>query len=87
MPLTAKERDLKERYDYLLNKRKEMYESAFADFVKELLRLESDSTPMPDSKRQLLDEMYPHLETICLGDISALTSHVFVNSGVFNDSF
>lgn len=83
MPLTEIERDLKERYDYLLDKRKEMYESAFADFIKELLLLESDSTPMPDSKRQLLDEMYPHLERICLGDISALTSHIFVIGGMY----
>lgn len=68
----GRETELIKKYQGILSSQYELSENALLEYTQELIRVERESTPVAQSKRQLIDKVYPQLKLICFGEISSL---------------
>lgn len=66
------ETELMKRYKEIISSQYALSEKALLEYTKEMIRVERESTPVPENKRQLMDKICPQLKLICLGDMSKL---------------
>lgn len=74
--MPAYDSKLKESYYKYLNKRVDTETKALQRLIDEVVKEERESTPIQGKKRQLMQEMYPHIKVLCLDNISVLVSHL-----------